>query len=128
MTLLFRISAAAVCALLAGLIIRRSNPEFALLLSLTALLVILLSSFGMLSGLQELREYLRKDFGLDEFYMTPILKCTAAGIVTRVSADLCRDASQTAAASAVELAGSLCALGILLPILMSMLRMVEDSL
>ena len=48
--------------------------------------------------------------------------------MTRVTADLCKDASQNAAASAVELAGTFCALGIIMPLLLTMLKMVGEFL
>lgn len=123
MELLLRISAAALCALFAGLLIRRTNPELAALIALAAVVVLLLLSLKLAGGLDELRDMLRDSFGLSETSIRPVLKCVAAAIVTKLTADLCRDSSQSAAASAVELAGTLCALGVVMPLLISALRM-----
>lgn len=128
MELLFRVTAAAVCTLISCLLLRRTNPELASALSIAAVALILLASLGLSAGLKELKDLLRGRFGLSETMMQPVLKCVAAGIVSRLTADLCRDASQTAAASAVELAGTLCALGIIMPLLLTMLKMVGDYL
>lgn len=128
MELLFRIAAAAVCTLMIGLILRRTNPELSALLSLAAIVMIVLSSLRVGSGLRELTELLHKSFGLTETYILPVLKCVAAAIVTRLTADLCRDASHTATASAVELAGTFCALGVIMPLLISMLKMIGGFL
>lgn len=128
MELLFRVSAAAICALLVCLLLRRTNPELAALLSIAAVVMILLASLNLGSGLRELRGLLRDKFGLSETMIQPVIKCVAAAIVTRLTADLCKDSSQSAAASAVEIAGTLCALGIIMPLLMTMLRMVGGFL
>lgn len=128
MDLLLRVAAAAICALLSCLLLRRTNPELAAVVSITAVVLILLASIGLSAGLRELKDTLRERFGLSDTMTQPVLKCVAVGIVSRLTADLCRDASQTAAASAVELAGALCALGIVMPLLLTMLKMVGDYL
>ena len=92
------------------------------------MLAIALASLRLGEGLRELNDLLRDRFGLPESALRPVLKCMAAAVVTKLTADLCRDASQTAAASAVELAGTLCALGILLPLLTTVLKMLESFL
>ena len=62
--------------------------------------------------------------GTASAFTAPVLKCAAVAIVTKLSAELCRDASQGAAAGAVELAGTVCALSIAMPLVMSMLKMI----
>ncbi len=125
---MLRISAAAVCALLSCLLLKRTNPELAAALGMAAVGMILLAALNMGSGLKDLRDTLRDRFQLKETMMQPVLKCVATGIVTRLTADLCKDSSQNAVASAVEVAGSFCALGIIMPLLVSMLKMVGDFL
>ncbi len=128
MGLMLRVSAAAICALFSCLLLRRTNPELAAALSIAAVVTILLASLSMSETLKEMKDMLRERFQLSDTMMQPVLKCVAAGIVTRLTADLCRDASQTAAASAVELAGSLCALGVVMPLLLTMLKMAGEYL
>ena len=125
---MLRISAAAVCALLSCLLLKRTNPELAAALGMAAVGMILLAALNMGSGLKDFRDTLRDRFQLKETMMQPVLKCVATGIVTRLTADLCNDSSQNAVASAVEVAGSFCALGIIMPLLVSMLKMVGDFL
>ncbi len=128
MGLMLRVSAAAICALFSCLLLRRTNPELAAALGIAAVVTILLASLSMSETLKEMKDMLRERFQLSDTMMQPVLKCVAAGIVTRLTADLCRDASQTAAASAVELAGSLCALGVVMPLLLTMLKMAGEYL
>lgn len=128
MGLMLRVSAAAICALFSCLLLRRTNPELAAALGIAAVVTILLASLSMSETLKEMKDMLRERFQLSDTMMQPVLKCVAAGIVTRLTADLCRYASQTAAASAVELAGSLCALGVVMPLLLTMLKMAGEYL
>lgn len=117
-----RVCAAAVCALLTALLLKKTNPELALLLTMSAVLVIAAAGLAMTQGLRQLRELLSDSFGLSERYALPVLKCVAAAIITKLTAELCRDASQSATAAAVELAGTACALGILSPLLIHLLK------
>lgn len=128
MELLFRIAAAAVCALLCALLIRRTNPELAALVTVAAVVVMLFLALPLAEGIGELRALMTESFGLNESALRPLLKCVAASVVTKLTADLCRDASQAAAASAVELAGTLCALGVVMPLLIGVLRMAVSFL
>ena len=67
---------------------------------------------------------LNSQAGSNETLTGPVLKCVAIAIITKVTAELCKDASQGAAASAVELAGTVCAMSAAMPLIMSMLKMI----
>ena len=83
------------------------------------------SGDGVGNGLFDLgTEKVQRIFGLSETLIKPVIKCVAVAIITKMTADLCKDSSQAAAASAVELAGTVCALCIIMPLLMSMLTAI----
>ena len=56
------------------------------------------------------------------------MKCVAIGLITKAAADLCRDGSQTAMAGAVELGGTAAALFVSLPLLQTLLDLLEKLL
>ncbi len=112
----------------AALLVRRTNPELGLALSVAAVCVVLLLSLTMLGALSTLRDTARRVYGVSEVYLLPVIKCCAAAILARLSADLCREASQSAAASAMELLGVLCALASAMPLLTSMLSVIGELL
>ena len=128
MELILRSAALALCSGFAALLIRRSAPELNLPLSAITVLVILLASVGFLQGIRVLSDSVRENFGVAESYTLPMLKCLAIALVTKFTADLCRDAAQAAAASAVELAGTACALGVILPLVTALLRTIGGLL
>lgn len=120
-------AAAALLSAVFGLLIKRHNPEGALLLGAACAIGILTASLGILDGLTSLRKLLRQLCGeKGAGFAAPILKCLAIAIVSRFSADSCRDASQNAAASAVEFAGAVCSLVTVLPLLLSVLKTLGD--
>ena len=124
MALIYKAAAAALTAAILTLLIKKQNPEIGLLLSAVTVMLILLSSTGMLGGILELRNLVKSLTGGSDLLITPVLKCLGIAIVTRIASDLCKDSSQNAAAAAVELAGSICAMGTVMPLLMSVLKMI----
>lgn len=112
----------------AALLVKKTNPELSLVLSMAAVSVALLLSLGLLSSLRELRDTAERLYGVSPLYLLPILKCCAAALVARLTADLCREASALSAASAVEWIGTLCAFGAAMPLLLSMLNVIGEML
>ena len=129
MNLVWKAAAAALFSAVMGLLLKRHYPEGALLLGSVTALGILIASMGLLDGLRSLREQVGRMMGQDrELLIGPVLKCLSIAIITRLAADLCRDASQSAAASSVELAGTVCAMTTALPLLLSVLKMIGGML
>ena len=117
-------SAALLSAVLA-LLIKRHNPEGALLLGAICAVGILVASLGILDGFASLRKLMHQSLGgEEEGLVAPLLKCLAISIVSRFSSESCRDASQNAAASAVEFAGAVASLGVVMPMLIGILKTV----
>ena len=128
MELVIRSTALALCAVFAALLLKRSEPALVLPLIAAAAAVIALASLSFLHGVRELADTVRTSFALTDTYTLPLLKCLAVALITRFGADLCRDASQNAAAGAVELSGAACALGLILPLLSGILKLIGGLL
>ena len=125
MEILLKISAAAVITALFCLLLRRSNPEGALLLAAVTGLVVMIASLGVLDSLRDLRVTVSDMLGSGGgMLISPILKCLAICLFTRFTAEFCKDASQHSVAAAVEIAGSACCLSAVMPLLVSVLKML----
>ena len=125
MAVMVKIGGAALLTAVVGLLLRRHNPETALLLGAVTALGALLASLGLLNGLRELRGLIRPMLGEGgELLMTPVFKCLAVVLITRFTSELCRDASQQSVAAAVEMAGSACCVSLVLPLLVSVLKIL----
>lgn len=128
MELVIKISATAICVALLNLIIKRYNPELSTVLSICTVCVIFLAAGSFAGVLVELMAKARKISGISDIYIVAVYKCLAISILTKISSELCKDANQASLAAAVEMGGSFCALGIVVPLLYSMLEMLGDMI
>ena len=126
MTVLIKAAAVAAAGSVIALMLRRTAPELGLALGAA---VTLLAAFLAAQGIGELGALvneLREKTGLSPAVTAPVLRCVGIGITARLASDLCRDAGQSAAASAVELCGAACALGAALPLIRSLLTLITE--
>lgn len=128
MELIVRIGAAAVLGAVVCLLLRRSNPELAIPAASVVCAFALFTAADALRPVIRTLEQARSLSGLGEAYFLPVLKCVAIGLLTRAAADLCRDAGQGAMAGAVELGGTAAALYVSLPLLQTLLTLLEQLL
>jgi stage III sporulation protein AD len=80
----------------------------------------------LLGELAEILDTVQSQTGLSAGVVAPVMKCVGVGIVTRLSADMCRDGGQSAIASGVELCGTACAMVVALPLIQSLLEMISQ--
>ena len=126
MTVLVKAAAAGVTGSVMALLIRRSAPELGFAVSAAVAILAGLLAAQAVSGLTELLTLAEENTGLSPAVVSPVLKCVGIGIVTRLSADLCKDAGQSAAASGVELCGAACALVTALPLIRALMKLVTE--
>ena len=100
-----------------ALAIRRYVPELSLVLSLAtggAVMIVMLSGIAQASeGLQALLRIA----SLDEELTQPVVKVTAIAIISRLMSQICRDAGEGTIALCCELAGTIGALAVTLPLM-----------
>ena len=128
MEALFKLCGVLLVSGCAALMIRKSNPEMSLSLSAAALIAVFGVSLALLRPMRNVWEKAQTLYGLEDVYLLPLFKCCAAALVARFTADLCREASQNAAASAAELLGVICAIGAAMPLIGSMLGAIGEML
>ena len=126
MTILLKAAVTGIAGALLAMLLKRSAPELGLALSVAVSLFGALLAMELVAGLGDLVETLQEETGLRPAVLGPVMKCVGIGIVTRLAADICRDAGQSAAASAVELCGAACALVTALPLIHAMLSAVRE--
>lgn len=119
-----KVAAAAIVAAVCAVVVRKQTPEIALLLAACAGVLILLFCSGALKSAVRLMDELAEAGGISAAVLKPVIKVTGIAVVTRLAADLCRDAKEGALASAVETAGSAIALLTVLPLVSAVLEML----
>ena len=126
MTILLKAAVTGIAGAVIALLLKRSAPELGLTLSVAVSVLCALLALELVSGLGDILALVREESGLSPAVTGPVLKCVGVGIVTRIAADICKDAGQSAAGSAVELCGAACALVTALPLIRSLLETVRE--
>lgn len=123
-----KVAAAGLIAAVCAMTIRKQTPELAILLTICAGALILLYCSGALATVTQFMDELAEVGGLSSGMIAPVVKATGIAIITRLSADFCKDAKEGALASAVETAGALLALLVVLPLLSAVLDLLNELL
>ena len=124
MDIMLKCAAAALAATVICLLIKRTNPEMSMLLSAGAIIVIMTAAMSFARSITELASMVKAMTENGDIMIVPVLKCVGIGAITRISSELCRDAAQSSAAAAVEMAGTLCAIGVTMPLIINMLKLI----
>ncbi len=114
---LLKLCGLCVVCLLPVLLLRKKVPEQALLLTIAVLAAVLVRCLGTAAPLLDKLRELFTGAEIEYAYLSILLRTVAAALVTRLCADLCKDGGSQALASAVEMAGALAAVWIVLPLL-----------
>lgn len=125
---MMKVAAAAIIAAVLAVVLRRQVPEAALLLAVCAGVLILIDCSQALRGIVGFMERLAELGGLSPAVLAPVVKVTGIALVTRLSAEFCKDAGEGALSAAVETAGSALALAAALPLISAVLDLLSELL
>jgi stage III sporulation protein AD len=107
-----------------ALVLKQYKPELGILLAVSvcgAALVLLSGVFADLIGF--LRE-MAQSSALSSEWLEPLLKTVGIAIISRVGSDLCRDSGESAMATLVDTAGSICAILVAVPLFQAVWEML----
>ena len=121
------VSALAVFAAVCGALIKKGNPEIALLFSIGAAVLVFLYVLPQTESLAETIGMLAEASEMSEALQV-LLKALGIVLVGRVAAGSCRDAGESALAPGVEFAVKAAVLLTALPLLQSLLAIVQEVL
>ena len=123
-----KIAAVAVIAALCAVSVKKQVPELGLTLGLVAGALILSFSFPALKRVIQLMEDLADAAGLSPAVLTPVIKTVGIAIITKLTAEVCRDAKEGGIAAFIETAGAAGALLVCLPLMEAVLSTVTQLL
>ena len=128
--LIFKIAAVGILVAVLNLLLVRSGREEQAML-LLAVAVCGAAALAAVRGVREVWAFLEDLLAAVEISSTlflPLLKTAGIAVVTRIGADLCRDAGESAVASAVEMAGAMGALLAVLPLMQAAWEVLRSLL
>lgn len=123
-----RLAAGAVTAALLAAVLRKNTPELALLLILAAGVWLLAAVVGGLGAVVALIRELAGMAGVSEALLEPVVKTVALSILTKLTAEVCRSAGESALASFVETAGAVLALVVAIPLVRAVAVLMGELL
>lgn len=126
MEMIFRLGACAVVGAVCYRAIEKQAGEIASLLAVALCGVLLWGiSSGMTAVLVLIRS-LAEAAHVENALLEPLLKTVGISIVTSLSAQVCRDAGVGSAATVMELCGGFCALYAALPLVETVLSLIQE--
>ena len=121
-----QVVAAAVIGAVCAAVVKKQTPDLALVVTLCAVALILSTAMAALSLVRELIDVLGERAGLSAAVLAPVVKTLGIALLTRVCAELCRDANEGGIAAAVEIAGGGCALLVCMPLFQAVLALIME--
>lgn len=128
MNVVLKVAAAGIISAVCAVVIRKQVPELAILLAICGTILILLLCTGALTDVISFLHRLIDISGLASEFVEPVLRVTGIAIITKLSANFCRDAKEGSLATAVETAGNILALLAVLPLMSAVLDLLGDLL
>lgn len=121
-----RLAAAAVAAALCAVVVKQHAREVGAVLALAAGALLLGAALGAIEEVRALADELGELIGLSPAVLAPVLKTVGIAILTRIAAELCRDAGEGSLAAKVELCGVVAVLTIALPLLRYLMQLLAE--
>lgn len=122
---IFQVCGCAVCAAVVAALLKRTDKELALLLSIAACTVIFTAAASQLSLLvEQITAVATQSLAAD--VLPPVLKAVGIAVVGQLAVNACKDAGESAMAYTVQLAAKIAVLAVSLPLLTQVFKYIEE--
>ena len=128
MSYFFKIAAVGMIAAIWILLIRKQNADFALLLSIACMVLVLIGALTYLQPVVEYIHQLQNLCQLNTEVLAPLFKTIAVGIVCQIVTGVCADAGEQALAKTIELCRTIVALYVSLPLIKAVFSLFDSIL
>jgi len=121
---IFQIVVLGIVVLIILTVVRETNPEIAVILSLVTGIIIFVSILPKLSSVVEVLNSLARKSGLDTIYFVTTLKIIGIAYITEFGSQLCQDANEKNLASKIEIAGKVMIIFLSIPIIIGLVEAI----
>ena len=125
---ILKCAAVAVIGAILCLLTKKQAAAFGTLVSLSVVLVLAAAVLAFLKPVMTFAASLQEIAGLSGTVMAPVIKALGIGFLTEVGKNICQDAGEGAIAGALQLLGSVAGVYVLLPLMESVLGLIETML
>ena len=128
MTQLYKVLAAALAGSAIGLVVRRSNPESSLVLSIAVSAFAMYLAFELAAAVLSFLRLVADAAGIPSATLAIVLKTAGISIITKLIADITKESGQSGASFGVEFVGVIAAIYVALPLFQTVLDMINSLL
>lgn len=126
--MIIKIGIIAVAVSICALSLKKSGENFSVLLLVAGSVIIAIICVGLIIRIIGEIEDIFIYTGVEIAYFKVLLKCLGVCLITQFSSDICKDASHTALADQIILAGKIIIIVISMPIFKSVLEIVSGMI
>ena len=128
MEILLRAAGIAAAGMVLAVLLKKQTPELGMLLALFVSCAVLTLCLGILGDIFDFLRDVASLTGLSDGLVVPVIKAAGVAVLTKISADICRDAKESGIAAGVETVGAVVGLYMVLPLFRNLLDMVRPLL
>ena len=125
---IFRIAAVGLCGVLLSAVVKGYRPEFSIYIVIATVMIIFLAVLGKLTSVFEYLGGIYNQISYGKNFFPIIIKVLAVAYIADFTAQICRDSGETAIAGKVELAGKVMIFYLALPVMMSVMDLINKIL
>ncbi len=125
---IFRIAAMGICGVMIAAVVKGYKPEFATYVVIATVLVIFTMVIFKLTSVFEFLGEIYNQISYGKSFFPIILKVLAVAYIADFTAQICKDSGETAIASKVELAGKVMIFYLAIPVMVSVMELINKML
>lgn len=128
MELVIKLAAIALCGALFASFLRPLSPVFGLLTALACGMVVLLAVLDPVGQIFHALSVFLAAAGISGDIYLPVIKAVGIAVVVHITAQVCRDAGEGALGNKLELAGTVAAIAVCIPLMQQVFTLLESML
>ncbi|MEL7657040.1 MAG: stage III sporulation protein AD [Bacillota bacterium] len=125
---IFQIAAIGLCGVVISSLVKGYKPEFATYTVIATVIVIFLMILYKLTSVFEFLGAIYNQVSYGKNFFPIILKVLAVAYIADFTAQICRDSGESAIAGKVELAGKVMIFYLAIPVMMSVMELINKML
>lgn len=125
---IFQIVSIGIVATIIALIIRQEHPELAILVSITAGIIIFTFIIGKFSANINVIISMVNQSRIDSLYVMTVFKVIGIAYIAEFASQICKDAGEEAIGKKIELGGKIIIMNLAIPILTVLMGIIVDIL
>jgi len=123
---IFKIVGLGITATILTIMVKQYKPEYSLHISIATGIAIFLLVIGKLASIFDVLVEMANKMNMNLVYLKSIFKIIGIAYISQFGAQICKDSGEDSIAMKIEFAGKIIIMALALPILLSILSLIEN--